>query len=193
VQTPYAGRPIAVEMPSAGRALRLPLLRALRGRGVRLARVTHAAGLSSTGDAAIDAALPLPERSEVPAETEEAVAQAKAEGGRVVAVGTSAVRALESAWDAAEGRLRPGARTATLRIGPGYAPCVVDGVLTGIHEPGESHLDLLEAFAQRPLLEAALAHARSAGYLGHEFGDSSLVLPGVQAAAREVSGPRRPS
>jgi S-adenosylmethionine:tRNA ribosyltransferase-isomerase len=183
VQTPYAGRPMAVEMPSAGRPLRLPLLRALRDRGVRLARVTHAAGLSSTGDPAIDAALPLPERSEVPEATAQAVARAKAEGGRVVAVGTSVVRALESAWDAAAGRLQAGARTATLRVGPGYAARIVDGLLTGVHEPGESHFDLLQAFAPPPLLEAAVAHARSAGYLGHEFGDSSLVLPGLEAAA----------
>jgi S-adenosylmethionine:tRNA ribosyltransferase-isomerase len=193
VQTPYAGRPIAVEMPSAGRPLRVPLLRELRDRGVRLARVTHAAGLSSTGDPAIDAVLPLPERSEVPADTAEAVSRARSEAGRVVAVGTSVVRALESAWVESERRVRPGERTTTLRIAAGYVPRVVDGLLTGIHEPGEGHFDLLQAFAPRPLLEAALAHARSAGYLGHEFGDSSLVLPGARAAAREVSGPRRPS
>ncbi len=193
VQTPYAGRPLAVEMPSAGRALRLPLLRALRDRGVRIARVTHAAGLSSTGDPAIDGALPLPERSGVPAETAEAVARAKGEGGRVVAVGTSVVRALESAWDEAARRVRAGERIATLRVAPGYVPRVVDGLLTGVHEPGESHFDLLQAFAPRPLLETALAHARSAGYLGHEFGDSSLVLPGTENAVPGISGPRRPS
>ncbi len=193
VQTPYAGRPLAVEMPSAGRPLRLPLLRALRGHGVRLARVTHAAGLSSTGDAAIDAALPLPERSEVPAATAAEVARTKAEGGRVVAVGTSVVRALESAWDEAEGRLQAGSRMATLRIGPGYVPRVVDGLLTGVHEPGESHFELLQAFAPRPLLEAALAHARSAGYLGHEFGDSTLVLPGLPAPTAEPNRPPPPS
>jgi S-adenosylmethionine:tRNA ribosyltransferase-isomerase len=183
VQTPYAGRPMAAEMPSAGRALRLPLLRALRARGVGLVRVSHAAGLSSTGDAAIDAALPFPERSDVPAETVEAVGRSRARGGRVVAVGTSVVRALESAWDESEGLLRAGARLATLRVGPGYVPRAVDGLLTGIHEPGESHFELLQAFAARPLLEAALAHARDAGYLGHEFGDSSLLLPGLEAAA----------
>ncbi len=193
VQTPYAGRPLAVEMPSAGRPLRLPLLRALREQRVRLARVTHAAGLSSTGDAAIDAALPLPERSELPAATAAEVARTKAEGGRVVAVGTSVVRALESAWDEDEGRLRAGARTTTLRVGPAYVPRVVDGLLTGVHEPGESHFELLQAFAPRPLLEAALAHARSAGYLGHEFGDSSLVLPGVPAATAEPNCPPPPS
>jgi S-adenosylmethionine:tRNA ribosyltransferase-isomerase len=193
VQTPYAGRPLAVEMPSAGRALRLPVLRALRNRGVRLARVTHAAGLSSTGDPAIDAVLPLPERSEVPAATAEEVVRTKAGGGRVVAVGTSVVRALESAWDETNRRLQAGQRTATLRLGPGHAQRVVDGLLTGVHEPGESHFDLLQAFAPRPLLEAALAHARSAGYLGHEFGDSSLVLPGEQTTRPGPSLPPPPS
>jgi len=173
-QTAFAGRPLAAEMPSAGRPLRVPLLRSLRDRGVAIAALTHAAGLSSTGDPAIDAALPLPELSLVPEEAVAAVAAAQARGGRVVAVGTSVVRALEGAFR--EGRLQAGASLTGLRIGPGHTPRVVSGLLTGLHEPGGSHFELLTAFAPRPLLEAALAHAARAGYLGHEFGDSSLIL-----------------
>ena len=173
VQTPFHARPWAMEMPSAGRALTLPRLEELRGRGVSLAWLTHAAGLSSTGDAALDAALPLPERYEVPEATVEAVARARAAGGRVVAVGTTVVRALESA--AQDGRLRAGRGLATLRIDGGFRPRVVDGLLTGLHEDGTSHFELLKAFAPAAFLEPALRHAAEAGYLGHEFGDALLI------------------
>jgi len=176
VQTAFAGRPLAAEMPSAGRLLRLPLLRALRTGGVDVAAVTHAAGLSSTGDPALDAALPLPELSLVPPVAVAAVERARGAGGRVVAVGTTVVRALEGAWR--DGGLRALVATTDLRIGPGFEPRVVSGLLTGLHEPGESHFELLQAFAARALLEAAVAHAAGAGYRGHEFGDASLVLAG---------------
>jgi S-adenosylmethionine:tRNA ribosyltransferase-isomerase len=175
VQTAFAGRPLAAEMPSAGRPLRLRLLRALGAGGVCVATVTHAAGLSSTGDPALDAALPLPELSLVPPETVAAIERTRGRGGRVVAVGTTVVRALEGAFRG--GCLRAGAAMTDLRIGPGFAPRVVSGLLTGLHEPGESHFELLQAFAPRGLLEAALAHAARSGYRAHEFGDTSLVLP----------------
>jgi S-adenosylmethionine:tRNA ribosyltransferase-isomerase len=184
VQTAFAGRPLAAEMPSAGRLLRLPLLRALRTGGVDVATVTHAAGLSSTGDPALDAALPLPELSLVPPAAVAAVERARGAGGRVVAVGTTVVRALEGAWR--DGGLRALAATTDLRIGPGFEPRVVTGLLTGLHEPGESHFELLQAFAPRALLEAAVAHAAAAGYRGHEFGDASLVLRG--AASTDARG-----
>jgi S-adenosylmethionine:tRNA ribosyltransferase-isomerase len=174
VQTAFAGRPLAAEMPSAGRPLRVSLLRALRSRGLAIAVITHAAGLSSTGDRALDAALPLPELSLVPESAVAAVDAALAKGGRVVAVGTTVVRALEGA--VRSGRLQAGAKRTDLRIGPGFRPRVVSGLLTGLHEPGESHFELLQAFAPRALLEAAIEHAARAGYLSHEFGDSCLIL-----------------
>lgn len=176
VQTVYAGRPWAGEMPSAGRPLSWSLLIALRRRGVGLANLTHAAGLSSTGDPSLDAALPLAERYEIPTATVEAVQAARRRGGRVVAVGTTVVRALEGAI-ANHGRLRPGAGTTELRIGPGFRPRVVDGVLSGLHGPEESHFGLLAAFAPRSLLSAAWAHAAAEGLRSHELGDAMLVLP----------------
>jgi S-adenosylmethionine:tRNA ribosyltransferase-isomerase len=174
VQTAYAGRPWAVEMPSAGRPLGLPLLRALRAHGVAVAALTHAAGLSATGDPVLDAALPLPEATDLPAATVAAVADAQRTGGRVLAVGTTVVRALEGR--AAQGVLRPGRGLTCLRLGPGHQRRVVDGLLTGLHAPGESHFDLLQAFAPAPLLARALDHARRRGYLTHEFGDLCLVM-----------------
>jgi S-adenosylmethionine:tRNA ribosyltransferase-isomerase len=174
VQTAYAARPWAAEAPSAGVPLDWALLSALRARGVGLAPITEGAGLSSTGDAALDATLPLPERFEVSPATVRAVERAKAAGGRIVAVGTSVVRALESA--ASSGTLRAASGDTDLVIGPGYRPRVVDGLFTGLHEPTASHFALLQAFATRAELEHAYMHAERGGYVGHEFGDANLIL-----------------
>jgi S-adenosylmethionine:tRNA ribosyltransferase-isomerase len=179
VQTAYAAEPWASEMPSAGRPLAWGLLDALRARGVAIARLTHAAGLSSTGDAAIDAALPFPERFRIPEETVAAIDAARRAKGRVVAIGTTVVRAIEGAAALSDGRLVARDGTTDLVIGPGFVPRVVDGIVTGLHERGASHFALLGAFAPRPLLERAYAHAEREGYLCHEFGDSSLVSRGV--------------
>jgi len=176
VQTAFGSRPWSVEMPSAGWPLRPPLVRELRRRGVAVTAVTHAAGLSSTGDALLDALLPLPERTEIGADAAAVIERTKRSGGRVVAVGTSVVRALEGR--ALEGRspLRSGVGTTRLRIGPDHALRVLDGLLTGLHSPGETHFELLRAFAPRRVLEAGLRHAVEAGYATHEFGDLSLLL-----------------
>lgn len=175
VQTPYASRPWAAEPPSAGLPLGWGLLSKLRAQGVELGWITEAAGLSSTGDPAIDAALPLPERFEVPASTVRAVAEARAAGGRVIAAGTTVLRALEGAAALHGGRLVACDGVTDLRVGPGFEPAVVDAILTGLHEPGTSHYALLHAFAAGELLDAAHAHAEDAGFLGHEFGDLCLI------------------
>ena len=176
VQLGYASRPWAAEMPSAGRPLRWELLLALRRRGTKVVSITHAAGLSSTGDPALDSALPLPERFEVPQTTADAVAAARARGGRIVAAGTSVVRALEGAASLASGKLRAGSGETDLMIGPGYRPQVTDGLLTGVHEKSASHYALLRAFAPGEVLTRASTHAEASGYLSHEFGDSWLIL-----------------
>jgi S-adenosylmethionine:tRNA ribosyltransferase-isomerase len=186
VQTAYAARPWAFEMPSAGRPLSWEILLALRARGVGWAALTHAAGLSATGDPALDAALPLRERFEIPAATVAAVADARARGGRVVAVGTTVVRALEGAAANAARRdggplLEPGAGDTDLRITPAFRPRVVDGVLSGAHGAGESHAALLAAFTGPALLAEAVALAEERGFATHELGDAMLVLPGERA------------
>jgi len=193
VQNVYAGRPWAVEMPSAGRALRVETMLELQRRGVEIAWVTHAAGLSSVGDAAVDALLPLPERYEVTEETWEAIARARQRGGRVVAIGTSAARALE-------GGVRKGRRSGvtSLKIAPGMRRAIVDAVLTGVHEADTSHFALLGAFVSSPLLELALARAAEEGLLGHEMGDACLVWGDMpahrgQPARKPVEAPPPPS
>lgn len=179
VQTAFAARPWAVEMPSAARPLQGAALLALRARGVPIATLTHAAGLSATGDPRIDAALPLPERYEIPAQTVRALEQTR---GRVVAVGTSVVRALE---DCAQRGLRAGEQIATLVLDGDTKPRVVSGLLTGIHMPGESHYRLLSAFTREDTLARAAERAKRDGYRIHEFGDAALFLPnlGLRALA----------
>lgn len=166
VQNVYASRPWSVEMPSAGRVLRAETLLALRARGVEVLPLTHAAGLSAVGDPAIDAMLPMPERYEIPRATWDAVKRAR----RVVAIGTSVVRALESA--ARVGRLHG---VTDLLLGPETSLQVVDGILTGVHEADTSHYELLGAFVSHRAIERTLAVAVEEKMLGHEFGDALLV------------------
>ncbi|HSN29384.1 MAG TPA: S-adenosylmethionine:tRNA ribosyltransferase-isomerase, partial [Kofleriaceae bacterium] len=156
VQTAYAARPWAAEMPSAGRPLTWQVLLELRRHGIAVERLTHAAGLWSIGDAASDRTLPWPERYEIPRRTLAAVVEAKARGGRVIAVGTTVVRALESAAPSLASAARDATGTATLVLGPSYQPRVVDGLVSGLHAPGESHFELLSAFAPRDRLVRAI-------------------------------------
>jgi S-adenosylmethionine:tRNA ribosyltransferase-isomerase len=180
VQTPFASVPWSSEMPSAGRPLSWELVLSMRRRGVLFEAVTHAAGLSSTGDPSLDARLPLRELYDVPARTAEAIAATRDRGSRVIAIGTTVVRALESA--AANGRLRPGPGETELRLDRAHRLKVVDAILTGMHEPGTSHDALLQAFAPSDLLGRAFRVAERRGFLGHEFGDSMLVGEGLLAA-----------
>ncbi len=178
VQTAYAGRPWAAEMPSAGRALTWDVVIGLRRAGIEIAALTHAAGLSSTGDDELDRALPWPERYEIPVRTADAIAAAGRRGGRVIAVGTTVVRALESAVEPAGGDrpVRAGSGVATLRLDAAYRPRVVSGLISGLHVPGESHFELLTAFAPREPLRQAITLAAEHGLSGHELGDACLVL-----------------
>jgi S-adenosylmethionine:tRNA ribosyltransferase-isomerase len=174
VQTPYASRPWCAEMPSAGRPLAWSLILEAKRRGIGIARLTHAAGISSTGEAALDSLLPMNERYEIPIETVVAIEKTRREGGRVIAIGTTVARALEGCAIAHDGTLVAGRGTTDLVLGPDHRPRIVDALLTGMHEPTESHYRLLLAFAPPALVEAAHAHASREGYLTHEFGDSSL-------------------
>jgi len=176
VQNAYAARPWAVELPSAGKPLRFETLFRIAALGVTLASLTHAAGISSTGDPMLDARLPVAERYELSHETATRLRTAQADGGRIIAVGTSVTRALEAA--STSGVLRGGRRRTELVLGAGSPLRTCAGLLTGLHEPGTSHFALLEAYAPRPLLERAFRHAQHQGYLQHEFGDSCLILKG---------------
>lgn len=173
-QTIFARVPGSAEMPSAGRPFTQRTLDALRAAGVGIATITLHTGVSS------------PERHErpyrewfdVPAATAAAVNDARRRGGRVIAVGTTVVRALESA--AADDEATAASGWTDLIVTPGRGVAVVDGLLTGFHEPEASHLDLLRAFAG-DVLERAYGHALGDGYLWHEFGDVHLLIGRVAA------------
>lgn len=174
VWTPMAGAAAAFEPPSAGFALDWRMLSDLRRRGVEFAALTHAAGISSTGDAVLDARLPLDEPYVIPRTTADAVAHARGRNGRVVAIGTTVVRALESAA-LDDGLVRAGAGVATQRITPQTRLRVVDVILSGTHEPGTSHYALLGAFADAGTLREVSRELEAHAYRTHEFGDSVLI------------------
>jgi S-adenosylmethionine:tRNA ribosyltransferase-isomerase len=178
VWTSVAANPIAFEPASAGFALDWRTLNAWRRRGIGFATLTHAAGLSSTGDPMLDLRLPFDEPYVIPKSTVAAINRAKARGRRLVAIGTTVVRALESATGA-NGIVRAGDGIARGRIGRETMLRVVDAILTGVHQPGESHFELLRAFADPAVLDRASAVAAQHGYRSHEFGDSVLIEVGA--------------
>ena len=174
VWTKIAADPIAFEAPSAGFALDWRTLKGWRERGVGFATLSHAAGLSSTGDAALDRRLPFDEFYRISEACASAIEAAKSRSRRVIAIGTSVVRALESAASA-DGTVRIGEGRANGRIARGAPLRVVDAILTGVHQPGESHYELLGAFADDQVLDRVHAAAEERGYRTHEFGDSLLI------------------
>ena len=146
----------------------------MRTRGVRFATITHAAGLSSTGDPALDALLPFDEPYRIPERTALALRHTRAHGRRIVAIGTTVVRALEHAA-ARDGIVRAGDGVATQRIGPSTRLRVVDAILSGTHERGTSHYELLRAFADDDTLDHIDWELEARGYRTHEFGDSVFL------------------
>jgi S-adenosylmethionine:tRNA ribosyltransferase-isomerase len=171
-QNVYAISPGSVEMPSAGRPFTRELLSRLVARDVAVAPVTLHAGVSSPESHEP----PFPEWYEVPEHTAQVICDARERGGRVIAVGTTVVRALESAASA-EGCSCARSGWTGLVITPECGVRAVDGMITGWHEPQASHLMMLEALGGAALLERSYAAALENGYLWHEFGDSHLILP----------------
>jgi len=172
--TRIASLPVAFEAPSAGFLLDWTVISALRARGAAFATLTHAAGISSTGDAELDRLLPLDEPYDIPASTAALIEATRDRGGKVIAVGTTVVRALEHAARA-DGTVRSGAGMATQRIGPGTRLRCVDAIVSGTHEPGTSHYDLLRAFQDDEVLRRMEHEANARGYRTHEFGDSVFL------------------
>jgi S-adenosylmethionine:tRNA ribosyltransferase-isomerase len=174
VWTPIAGPPVAFEPPSAGFALDWQAITAIREHGVGFATLTHAAGISSTGDEELDRHLPFDEPYSIPAVTAAAIRRTRARGGRVIAVGTTVVRALEHAA-MRDGQVKGGDGLATQRINEATLLRVVDAILSGTHEPDTSHYQLLRAFADDATLCRASEEMNRLGYRTHEFGDSILI------------------
>ncbi len=171
-QNVYATEPGSAEMPSAGRPFTPEVITRLVAAGIGVAPV-----LLHTGVASLEASEPpYPERFRVSSSTAQRVNDTRRHRGRVVPIGTTVVRALESAADP-DGHLTPVEGFTETIITPERGVFAVDGLLTGWHEPEASHLAMLEAVAGRPLLEASYRAALAEGYLWHEFGDVHLILP----------------
>jgi S-adenosylmethionine:tRNA ribosyltransferase-isomerase len=170
-QTVFARRPGSAEMPSAGRPFTTELVTELVSSGVAVAPLTLHTGLSSpeAGEP------PTPERYSVPAATAAAANRTRRDGGRLVAVGTTVVRALETVADP-YGRISPGSGWTDVVLGPDREARAIDAIVTGWHASGASHLDLLEAVVGAERLDAAYRAAAAEDYLWHEFGDSALLF-----------------
>jgi len=170
-QTVFAADPGSAEMPSAARPFTGQLVAELAAHGVLLTPLTLHAGVSSLelGES------PYPERYRVPAATARLVNAVHDWGGRVIAVGTTVVRALETVT-AGDGTVHAGEGLTDLVVTPERGLHAVDGLITGWHEPNSSHLRLLEAAAGPNLLSRSYAAAEACGYRFHEFGDSHLIL-----------------
>jgi len=176
-QTLFSRVPGSAEMPSAARPITPRIREQLERAGVRIAPVLLHTGVSSLEieSETVEAQAMYPEPFAVSSETADAVNRTHANGGRVIAVGTTVVRALESAWTPEGLRARGG--FTRLFVNPDRGIHAVDGLLTGFHDPVTSHLALLTAFLGIEGVREAYAEAIRAGYLWHEFGDSHLVLP----------------
>jgi S-adenosylmethionine:tRNA ribosyltransferase-isomerase len=171
-QTVFADEPGSAEMPSAARAFSSEVVARLVARGVEIAPLTLHTGVSSleAGEA------PYAEWYRVPFDTARRVNGVRRSGGRVIAVGTTVVRALESAADRT-GEVHPAEGWTSLVVTPVRGVRAVDGLLTGWHEPRSSHLAMLEAVAGEELVRRSYREALERGYLWHEFGDLHLLLP----------------
>ena len=171
-QTAFAVEPGSAEMPSAGRPFTPDLITRLVAKGVQIAPLVLHTGVASLEEGEP----PYAEYYRVPEPTARQIDHVRAIGGRVVAVGTTVVRAVESVADN-RGRIRGGEGWTRLVIGEGHRLRAIDGLLTGFHEPRASHLQMLQALAGAEHLRRAYGEALSAGYLWHEFGDMHLILP----------------
>ncbi|MGH9049374.1 MAG: S-adenosylmethionine:tRNA ribosyltransferase-isomerase [Acidimicrobiia bacterium] len=172
-QTIFAREPGSAEMPSASRPFTPELVTDLIGRGVSVAPLLLHTGVSSLEGGE----RPYPERYLVPETTASAINDVRHHGGRVIAVGTTVVRALATVTDE-HGVVHPGQGWTEVVVTADAPVSSVDGLLTGWHEPESSHLQMLEAFAGRAALERAYRAALDLGYRWHEFGDSHLILRG---------------
>jgi S-adenosylmethionine:tRNA ribosyltransferase-isomerase len=170
-QNVYARIPGSAEMPSAGRPITLRLISELVTRGIAVAPIILHTGVSSPERHEP----PFPEEYEVPRSTARLVNTTREAGGRVIAIGTTVVRALETVART-DGSVTAGAGWTNLVIEPDRGVRAVDGLITGWHEPEASHLWMLAALAGEPFLERCYHAALEHGYLWHEFGDSHLIL-----------------
>jgi S-adenosylmethionine:tRNA ribosyltransferase-isomerase len=181
--TPIAGPPVAFEPPSAGFVLDWNAVASMSARRIHFATITLAAGISSTGDPNLDALLPFDEPYRITNSTAIAVREARERGGRIIAIGTTVVRALEHAA-AVDGSVRAGEGLATQKVGAATRLRVVDAIVSGTHERGTSHYELLRAFADDAMLSRMDEELDAHAYRTHEFGDSIFLERAASAVGQ---------
>jgi S-adenosylmethionine:tRNA ribosyltransferase-isomerase len=175
-QTVYAREPGSAEMPSAGRAFTWRMLFDLKRQGIDSAYLTLHTGLSTYMDDQLDSLHPASEEEYYIGEiTANKINKCRETNGRIIAVGTTVVRALESAANDLS-RIAAGHDYTRLHIDNIHELRIADGLITGLHEPEASHLDLLSAFIPPDLIRKAYEEAIHLGYLWHEFGDLNLII-----------------
>lgn len=173
----YATEPGSAEMPSAGRAFSWKIIADLKQSGIELAQVLLHTGLSTYMDDELDKRKLIPEEQvRVNNESALKINRAMKQGRRIIAIGTTTLRALETASTGAK-RLAAFDGYATLKISRDYRLKVADGILTGFHDPDASHLDILRAFLSEEQIWRSYREAKRLGYLWHEFGDLNLIVP----------------
>jgi len=169
-QTIFSSIPISVEPPSASFVFNWELLFKLKDKGVQIVNILHGAGISSSGDENLDKLLPLPEYYEVPAQTLENIRLAREKGQKVIALGTTVLRALESSL--VDGKL---SGLASYKIVPDSEIKSADALFSGMHEPGTSHIQILKSFCSIDTINKGYSEAIIRNYKGHEYGDVSLL------------------
>jgi S-adenosylmethionine:tRNA ribosyltransferase-isomerase len=187
--TPIAGPPVAFEPPSAGFVLDWSMLASMSARKIRFGTITHAAGLSSTGDPELDALLPFAEPYRIPRATALMIKFAQASRGRIIAIGTTVVRALEHTAAMFDGVVPFGERLATQRLDASSRLRIVDAILSGTHERGTTHYELLRAFVDDETLRRIDHELNARDYRTHEFGDSVFL----ERAANKTRPSAQPS
>jgi S-adenosylmethionine:tRNA ribosyltransferase-isomerase len=179
-QNVYSDKPGSSEMPSAGRAFTWKMIFDLKNSGIETASILLHTGLSSYMDDEFDAKHPISEEEYlINLDAARKINEAHLRGNRILAIGTTVVRALESASSSSsssDGTIQPSHGYTRLHISERYNLRLVNGLLTGLHEPNASHLDLLQAFIPSSLLSSAYREAIEKGYLWHEFGDLNLII-----------------
>lgn len=176
-QTIFASRPWSSEAPSAAFSLNWQLVFAIIAKGASFVAISHGAGLSSIGNETDDLRLPLPEVSHVSLQTLAKIEQTKRSGGRIIAIGTSVVRAVEAAWTRLQEKKHDEHPFLnSLTISDSRQINVFDGILSGLHDSGESHFKLLSSFSSSENIQKMLKKAHDAGCLTHEFGDFMLLF-----------------
>ncbi len=174
-QTLFSGPPTSVEPPSASFQFSWKLILTLLRKGVKIIPITHSAGLSSTGDKIIDSYLPFNERYEISQEAADQINEAIIGNKRIIALGTTVVRAIESCALDNEGKVIATNSLTDLKIQEDFEMQIVTGIISGMHIPEESHIQILTAFASPELIFDGYNEAIEKNFLWHEYGDVTLI------------------